>query len=84
MLLRTIRRGRSPLRKDKVKTKRTNKTKVVKKKEPTKDKGQCFHCGKDGHWKRNCKAFLAEKAKVKLDEASSLFLIDLHFLEKYG
>ena len=36
-------------KKGKGKNKRTNKTKVVKKKELVKDKGQCFHCNKDGH-----------------------------------
>ena len=31
---------------------RPGKAKVVKK-DPTKDKGQCFHYDKDGYWKRN-------------------------------
>ena len=44
-----------------------------------KDKGQSFHYGKDGHQKRNYKIFLTKKAKMKLDEASSLFMIDLCF-----
>ena len=35
----------------------------VAKKDPAKDKGQCFHCGKVGHWKRNCKESLTERAK---------------------
>ena len=61
------------------KSKRTKKAKVAKRKQPTKAKGQCFHCGKDGHWKRNCKTFLAKKAKMKLEEASGLFMIDLCF-----
>ena len=35
-----------------------------------KPKGKCFHCGIDGHWKRNCKKYLEElkqKKKGKLD-----------------
>ena len=55
----------------------------VAKKDPTKDKGQCFHCGKDGHRKRNCKKYLAEKAKQKLGEASSTFMISLHLSDSY-
>ena len=38
----------------------------VAKKDSTKDKGQCFHYGKDGHRKRNCKEYLAERVKQKL------------------
>ena len=41
---------------------RSGKAKVAKK-DPAKDKGQCFHYGKDGYWKRNCKEYLVEKAK---------------------
>ena len=35
-----------------------------------KPKGKCFHCGLDGHWKRNCKKYLEElkqKKKGKFD-----------------
>ncbi|KAJ8466455.1 hypothetical protein OPV22_029007 [Ensete ventricosum] len=36
----------------------------VAKKDPVMDKGQCFHCGQDGHWKRNCKEYLAGSGKT--------------------
>ena len=38
----------------------------------TSSKGICFHCGQDGHWKRNCKAYLESKNKVACDAPSSL------------
>ena len=34
-------------------------------------KGIFFHCGQDGHWKRNCKAYLESKNKVACDAPSS-------------
>ncbi|RZR94447.1 hypothetical protein BHM03_00023131 [Ensete ventricosum] len=41
---------------------RLGKAKVAKK-DPAKDKGQCFHYSQDGLWKRNYKDYLADKAK---------------------
>ena len=38
-----------------------SKGKGKKKKDFT--KGKCFHCGKKGHWKRNCLKFRAAKNK---------------------
>ena len=75
------RKAERSLKKGKGKGKQ-GKAKVAKK-DPTKDKGQCFHCGKDGHWKRNCKEYLAERAKQKLDEASGTFMISLHLSDSY-
>ena len=55
------RKAERSLKKGKGKGKQ-GKAKVAKK-DPTKDKGQCFHYGKDGHWKRNYKEYLIERAK---------------------
>ena len=32
----------------------------------SKPKGKFFHCGEDGHWKRNCSKFLASKKQGML------------------
>ena len=37
---------------------------VKKKAKEMSSKGICFHCGKEGHWKRNYKAYLESKKKV--------------------
>ena len=39
--------------------------------EKTSSKGFCFHCGQDGHWKRNYKAYLESKNLVAYDAPSS-------------
>ena len=33
-------------------------------KDNPKEKGNCFHCKKNGHWKRNCKLYLEELKKT--------------------
>ena len=38
-----------------------------KKVKETSSKGACFHCGREGHWKRNCKAYMESKKKVACD-----------------
>ncbi|XP_075508105.1 uncharacterized protein LOC142544999 [Primulina tabacum] len=38
-----------------------------KKGNTAKPKGKCFHCGIDGHWKRNCPKYLAGLKEKKKD-----------------
>jgi len=45
-----------------------------------KDNGTCYHCGKEGHWIRNCKDYLATVKAKKLNEASTL---GMFIIEKY-
>ena len=43
-----------------------------KKAKETAPKETCFHCGQDGHWKRNCKSYIELKKKMACDAPSSL------------
>ena len=43
-----------------------------KKVKETSSKGTRFHCGKEGHWKRNCKAYMDSKKKVACDAPTPL------------
>ncbi|KAL8109077.1 hypothetical protein AgCh_025245 [Apium graveolens] len=53
---------------------------VPPKAEDPKSKVVCFHCNKVGHWKRNCKVYLAELKKKKGSETtasdSGMFMIE--------
>ena len=42
------------------------------------DKGTCFHYDVKGHWKRNYKKYLYEKAQRKHDDAPGIYLIDTY------
>ncbi|KAL8147947.1 hypothetical protein AgCh_005323 [Apium graveolens] len=69
-------RKRNPSKKKKV----GEKMPVPPKAENPKSKVVCFHCNKVGHWKRNCKVYLAELKKKKGSETtasdSGMFMIE--------
>ena len=52
----------------------------------TSTKDICFHCGQDGHWKRNYKAYLESKNKVACDAPSSsgIYVIMLNTVSLYN
>ena len=71
----------------KVKGLKTRKVKnVLKSTKPNgnikKDKpqGECHHCENDGHWKRNCKVYLATLKDKKSNKASTfgMFMIEIY------
>ncbi|CAL9021114.1 unnamed protein product [Prunus brigantina] len=75
-------KGSSSSTKPKPKTKgkgkgKEKKTTVVKpkgkitKKKAKEPKGICFYCNENGHWKRNCKKYLASLNKNKPSEGAS-------------
>ena len=47
-------------------------------KQSNNSKGKCFHCDGEGHWRRNCPAYLAELAEKKKNG-----MTDLHVLEAF-
>ena len=61
-----------------------NDKETTRKETSTKD--ICFHCGQDGHWKRNCKAYLESKNKVACDAPSSsgIYVIMLNIVSLYN
>ncbi|KAL8155059.1 hypothetical protein AgCh_000444 [Apium graveolens] len=71
-------RKRNPSKKKKV----GEKTPVPPKAEDPKSKVVYFHCNKVGHWKRNCKVYLAELKKKKGSETtasdSGMFKIEVN------
>ena len=62
------------------KGKRPQALAVVKPKTGKPKESTCFHCGKTGHWKRNCPVYLEEIKKVKANgpSTSGIYVIDIH------
>ena len=58
----------------------------MKKAKETTLKGTCFHYGKDGHWKRNCKAYMKSRNKVACDapSTSSIYVIEVNIVSPYN
>ncbi|KAK2389827.1 secreted RxLR effector protein [Trifolium repens] len=40
--------------------------------------GNCFYCGKTGHWKRNCPKYLEDKKKGVAPTTSGIFVIEIN------
>ena len=55
---------------------------IEKKGKETTLKETCFYYGQDGHWKRNCKAYLELKKKVECDvpSSSSIYVIKVNIV----
>lgn len=67
--------------KPKAKKFKKNKGSQFKKKDISgtkkKGKGNCLHCGKPGHWKRNCQVYLAPLKKKNPIEDMLINFFDL-------
>ncbi len=51
-----------------------------KKKGKDKSRDECHFCGKKGHWKRNCKHYIATVNKKPSDGKSSVFIIETNLM----
>ncbi|KAA0054839.1 gag/pol protein [Cucumis melo var. makuwa] len=61
----------------KIEKKGKGKTPKQNKGKKTAEEGKCYHCGKNGHWLRNCPKYLARKKAEKKEQGKC----DLLFLE---
>jgi hypothetical protein len=62
--------------------KKSQDDKVNKITENKKPKGNCFHCGKPSHWKRNCRYYLDSLKKDKPSEGmSNIVIIETNLMD---
>ena len=84
--------GKTMMLVDSFGSKNKKKRKITKKKrgatkkkaKESSSKGTCFHCGKEGHWKINCKAYLESKKKVACDAptSSGIYFIEVNIVSE--
>ncbi|XP_077232489.1 uncharacterized protein LOC143869816 [Tasmannia lanceolata] len=57
------------------------KNKKTFKKKSSKGNDACFHCGKPGHWKQNCRSYLASKQGDKLSQGMlQVFVVETNMI----
>ncbi|KAK8951727.1 hypothetical protein KSP39_PZI004223 [Platanthera zijinensis] len=56
------------------------KSSALMKKKSTVKEGKCHHCGKTGHWRRNCPSYIESLQKMKggMTSASSIYVIEIN------
>ncbi|KAK8923669.1 hypothetical protein KSP39_PZI019346 [Platanthera zijinensis] len=56
------------------------KSSALMKKKSTVKEGKCHHCGKAGHWRRNCPSYIEGLQKMKggMTSASNIYVIEIN------
>ncbi|KAI3718805.1 hypothetical protein L6452_19689 [Arctium lappa] len=56
---------------------------IKKPKVNVRKEGECFHCNKPEHWKRNCPLYLQEKKKGSVTSTSGIYVIEANLCTSY-